>query len=84
MVIAGGHETWEPLIDQIIVHSLGELEIIPRIGARVFLGNSIDPEELRNNLITFYRAQIKTGNLKNYSRIDLSYKNQVIAKRHVY
>lgn len=77
-------EFWTSLIDQIIVHPLGELEIIPRIGARVFLGSSPDPEELRRNLLTFYRAQIKTGNLKNYSRIDLSYKNQVIAKRHVY
>lgn len=77
-------EFWTSLIDQIIVHPLGELEIIPRIGARVFLGSSPDPKELRRNLLTFYRAQIKTGNLKNYSRIDLSYKNQVIAKRHVY
>jgi cell division protein FtsQ len=77
-------EFWTSLIDQIVVHPLGELEIIPRIGARVFLGSSPKPEELRRNLLTFYRAQIKTGNLKNYSRIDLSYKNQVIAKRHVY
>ena len=77
-------EFWTSLIDQIIVHPLGELEIIPRIGARVFLGSSSDPEELKRNLLTFYRAQIKTGNLKDYSRIDLSYKNQVIAKRHVY
>jgi cell division protein FtsQ len=77
-------EFWTSLIDQIIVHPLGELEIIPRIGARVFLGSSPDPDELRRNLLTFYRAQIKTGNLKNYSRIDLSYRNQVIAKRHVY
>ena len=77
-------EFWTSLIDQIIVHPLGELEIIPRIGARVFLGSSPKPEELRRNLLTFYRAQIKTGNLKDYSRIDLSYKNQVIAKRHVY
>lgn len=77
-------EFWTSLIDQIIVHPLGELEIIPRIGARVFLGSSPEPEELRRNLLTFYRAQIKTGNLKDYSRIDLSYKNQVIAKRHVY
>lgn len=77
-------EFWTSLIDQIIVHPTGELEIIPRIGARVFLGSSPEPEELRRNLLTFYRAQIKTGNLKNYSRIDLSYKNQVIAKRHVY
>ena len=75
---------WTSLIDQIIVHPLGELEIIPRIGARVLLGSSPEPEELRRNLLTFYRAQIKTGNLKDYSRIDLSYKNQVIAKRHVY
>lgn len=75
---------WTSLIDQIIVHPIGELEIIPRIGARVFLGSSPEPEELKRNLLTFYRAQIKTGNLKNYSRIDLSYKNQVIAKRHVY
>ena len=77
-------EFWTSLIDQIIVHPLGELEIIPRIGARVFLGSAPDPDELRRNLLTFYRAQIKTGNLKSYSRIDLSYKNQVIAKRHVY
>ena len=77
-------EFWTSLIDQIIVHPLGELEIIPRIGARVFLGSSPEPEELKRNLLTFYRAQIKTGNLKDYSRIDLSYKNQVIAKRHVY
>ena len=56
-------EFWTSLIDQIIVHPLGELEIIPRIGARVFLGSSPEPEELRRNLLTFYRAQIKTGNL---------------------
>ena len=40
-------EFWTSLIDQIIVHPLGELEIIPRIGARVFLGSSPEPEELR-------------------------------------
>ena len=75
---------WASLIDQIIVHPLGELEIIPRIGAKIFLGASPHPDELRKNLLTFYRAQIRTGNLKNYSLIDLSYKNQVIAKRHAY
>jgi len=75
---------WDALIDQIIVNSKGELELIPRIGSRVFLGNGENPEEQRRNLITFYRAQIKTGNLKNYSRIDLSYKDQVIAKRYTY
>lgn len=77
-------EFWTSLIDQIIVHPLGELEIVPRIGAKIFIGSSPQPEVLKRNLVTFYRAQIKTGNLKNYSRIDLSYQDQVIAKRHVY
>ncbi|HHZ95468.1 MAG TPA: hypothetical protein EYN28_03445 [Flavobacteriales bacterium] len=77
-------EFWDALIDQIVVNSKGELELIPRIGARIFLGSDQDPEHQRRNLLTFYRAQIKTGNLKNYSRIDLSYKDQVIAKRYTY
>ena len=79
-----GDAFWSALIDQIIVDKKGELELVPRIGSRVLLGLEQDPDVQRRNLITFYRAQIKSGNLKNYSRIDLSYKDQVIAKRHVY
>lgn len=79
-----GDAFWSALIDQIIVDKKGELELVPRIGSRVLLGLEQDPDVQRRNLITFYRAQIKSGNLKNYSRIDLSYKDQVIAKRYVY
>jgi cell division protein FtsQ len=79
-----GDAFWSALIDQIIVDKKGELELVPRIGSRVLLGLEQDPGVQRRNLITFYRAQIKSGNLKNYSRIDLSYKDQVIAKRYVY
>lgn len=79
-----GDEFWSALIDQIIVNNKGELELVPRIGSRIFLGLEQDHLVQRRNLLTFYRAQIKSGNLKNYSRIDLSYKDQVIAKRHVY
>jgi cell division protein FtsQ len=79
-----GDDFWGALIDQIIVNNKGELELVPRIGSRIFLGLEQDPVVQRRNLLTFYRAQIESGNLKKYSRIDLSYKDQVIAKRHVY
>ena len=79
-----GDAFWAALIDQIIVDKMGGLELVPRIGSRVLLGLNQNPDAQRRNLITFYRAQIKSGNLKNYARIDLSYKDQVIAKRHVY
>ena len=79
-----GDAFWSALIDQIIVDKKGGLELVPRIGSRIFLGLEQDPDIQRRNLITFYRAQIKSGNLKKYARIDLSYKDQVIAKRHVY
>ena len=79
-----GDEFWRALIDQIIVNKKGEIELVPRIGSRILLGLEQDPEIQRRNLITFYRAQVNSGNLKNYSRIDLSYKDQVIAKRFVY
>jgi len=79
-----GDDFWGALIDQIIVNNKGELELVPRIGSRIFLGLEQDPVVQRRNLLTFYRAQIESGNLKKYSRIDLSYKDQVIARRHVY
>jgi len=59
-----GDAFWTALIDQIIVDKKGGLELVPRIGSRVLLGLEQEPEVQRRNLITFYRAQIKSGNLK--------------------
>ena len=77
-----GDEFWAYLIDQIIVDPSGDIKILPRIGCPIFIGSSQNVEEQKKNLITFYREQVKTGNLKNYSRIDLSYKGQVIATKY--
>jgi cell division protein FtsQ len=79
-----GDKFWSALIDQIIIEPSGEISILPRIGAPIFLGSSQDPEEQKRNLITFYREQVKTGNLKNYTQIDLSYRDQVIATRYAH
>jgi cell division protein FtsQ len=80
----GDDRFWSSLIDQIIIEPSGEITILPRLGAPVFLGTAQDTEEQKRNLITFYREQIKTGNLKNYTQIDLSYRDQVIATRYAH
>jgi len=77
-------EFWDYLIDQIKVNSNGDLTILPRLGAPIFIGAAEDFDHKRTNLITFYREQIKSGNLKNYKQIDLSYRDQVIATRYAH
>ena len=79
-----GDRFWASLIDQIIIEPSGDITILPRLGAPVFLGMNRDAEEQKKNLITFYREQVKSGNLKNYTKIDLSYQDQVIATRYAH
>ena len=79
-----GDRFWASLIDQIIIEPSGDILILPRIGSPIFIGNSQDISHQKKNLITFYREQVKTGNLKNYTLIDLSYKDQVIATRYAH
>jgi len=77
-------EFWDYLVDQIKVNDSGDLIILPRLGAPIFIGAAEDFDHKRTNLITFYREQIKSGNLKNYKQIDLSYRDQVIATRYAH
>lgn len=77
-----GDEFWGALIDQIIVDSSGKLTVFPRIGAPLFLGSELEPIDQKRNLLTFYKEQVKSGNLKKYKKIDLSYADQVIATKY--
>tara|TARA_Y100000739_G_C20557424_1_gene441299 strand:+ start:148 stop:882 length:735 start_codon:yes stop_codon:yes gene_type:complete len=79
-----GDRFWSSLIDQIIVEPSGDIIVLSRIGSPIFIGTGQDISDQKKNLITFYREQVKTGNLKNYKRIDLSYKDQVIATRYAH
>ena len=61
----------------------GGLEIIPRIGgARIALGDTSQLDSKLNNLLTFYREQIRRGNLNEYQRINLAFAGQVVAQRY--
>ena len=79
-----GDEFWASLIDQIIVEPSGDIVLLPRLGSPIFIGTGQNVSHQKKNLITFYREQVKTGNLKKYTRIDLSYKDQVIATRYAH
>jgi cell division protein FtsQ len=77
------HPIWSVFIDQVNVVANGELEIIPRIGgARIALGDTTNLDSKLNNLLTFYRAQIRRGNLNDYKRINLAFAGQVVAQRY--
>lgn len=80
----GNDKFWASLIDQIIILPTGDIQILPRLGSPIYIGSGQDVNEQKKNLITFYREQVQTGNLKNYSRIDLSYRNQVIATKYAH
>lgn len=79
-----GDVFWASLIDQLIVEPSGDIVILPRLGSPIFIGSEQEVDHQKKNLITFYREQVKTGNLKKYMRIDLSYKDQVIATRYAH
>ena len=79
-----GDVFWESLIDQILVDASGKITILPRIGAPLFLGSELEPLDQKRNLLTFYKEHIKTGNLKKYRKIDLSYADQVIATKYAH
>ncbi len=79
-----GDKFWASLIDQIIVDPSGDIKLLPRLGSPIFIGSDQDVEHQKKNLITFYREQVKSGNLKKYKGIDLSYRDQVIATKYAH
>jgi len=74
---------WNALTDQLSMNDKGELVLHPRLaGHEIVLGDDTDIEHKKRNLLAFYRAQVERGNLRNYKRIDLTYRDQVIAQRY--
>ncbi|MEY3009370.1 MAG: hypothetical protein RLZZ314_12 [Bacteroidota bacterium] len=83
MQAVGKDPFWTSLVDQLALNEHGELVVIPRLaGHEIILGDHQDPEHKKRNLLAFYRAHIERGNLRNYQRIDLTYRDQVIAQRY--
>lgn len=74
---------WNALTDQLSMNDNGELVLHPRLaGHEIVLGDAEDTDHKKRNLLAFYRAHVKRGNLRNFKRIDLTYRDQVIAQRY--
>lgn len=72
--------TWNALIDQVVVGSAGEFELVPRIGQmRIAIGNGEELEQRFAKLREFYARGIAQGGWRKYSRIDLRFTDQVVA-----
>lgn len=70
---------WNNQVDQIVVLSNKEIELIPRVGNhRILLGTLDDFQEKLENLRLFYRQAIPYAGWEKYSLINLKFKNQVV------
>ena len=77
---------WNRFIDQIAVDDQGLIQLHPRLGdLTIQLGHAADLEDQLDiqlsHLKTFYGAMIESGDLRQYSELDLRYDGQLVARK---
>lgn len=73
---------WNAQIEQIYIHSDGDVELIPRVGNhRVVLGALDGFEEKLDNLQLFYDRIVPKMGWEKYSIVNLKYKNQIVCTK---
>jgi cell division protein FtsQ len=72
----------DALIEEIAINPDHSLEIVPRVGdARIFFGDASNSEWKLTKLKIFYERGFPNVGWDRYSRIDLRYSNQVVARK---
>ncbi|MDQ3101273.1 MAG: cell division protein FtsQ/DivIB, partial [Bacteroidota bacterium] len=73
---------WNALIDQVIVNSDHEFELVPRVGGqRVLLGDGTHLEQRFAKLKLFYEKGIPKADWRRYARIDLRFADQIVCTK---
>jgi cell division protein FtsQ len=68
------------LTGQILIEKNNEFTLIPRLGNfTIFIGDVADLDSKMTRLKSFYRVSLPQAGWNRYSRINLKYKNQIIA-----
>ena len=68
------------LTGQILIEKNNEFTLIPRLGNfTIFIGDVADLDSKMERLKSFYRVSLPQAGWDRYSRINLKYKNQIIA-----
>ena len=73
---------WDAWIEQIVVKSGNEIELIPRIGDfRIILGQLENYPEKLNKFLLFVEEGLNKIGWNRYSAINLKYDNQVVCTK---
>jgi cell division protein FtsQ len=73
---------WSSQVLQIHIQDAHNVELIPRVGEQVILLGSLSRfEQKLRKLYTFYQEAMPREGWDKYSRLDLRYRNQVVATR---
>lgn len=80
-----GDPFWNAQIDQIIIDADRQIKIIPTLGDNtILLGDLSNYQEKLDNMILFYKKNIKNKNILNkYETISLAYKDQIVCKNKI-
>jgi cell division protein FtsQ len=71
---------WMAQIDQIDITPNRTFEMVPKIGNQIIaFGNADDYEQKFNKLLTFYQQVESKVGWNKYSKIDVEYKDQIVA-----
>ncbi len=73
---------WKALIDQVVMTTDGEFELIPSIGGqRILIGDGSELPQRLEKLRIFYEQGIPQAGWRSYARIDLRYADQVVCTK---
>ncbi|PKP44601.1 MAG: hypothetical protein CVT95_10910 [Bacteroidetes bacterium HGW-Bacteroidetes-12] len=77
-----GSEFWKAQIEQIYVNKELEIELIPKVGNHIIVfGKPNNINAKFKKLIVFYEKGLSKTGWNEYSKINLSYKNQIVCTK---
>lgn len=72
---------WNAMIEQIYISGNGDIELVPKLGNHVVIfGDITEMKSKFDKLMLFYKHGIDENGWKNYSVINLKFRNQIICK----
>ena len=75
-------EFWSAHIEQIYVNTLGEIELVPKVGDhKIIFGSSDEMAEKFWKLKTFYKEGLNYTGWDNYDTLNLKFNNQVVCTK---
>lgn len=77
-----GSDFWKAQIEQIYVNKELEIELIPKVGNHIIVfGKPNNIESKFKKLLVFYEKGLSKTGWNEYSKVNLSYKNQIVCTK---